>query len=115
VGRLVLFDFYQRNHSIDVRTSGVVVLIRKESDQKREIEEIKEWTTHLENMEIPIKHRDGGRRREAGKERKNKGPSNMETEGDGGRRREAGKVALVTLVTHNFTCICGHQGTHDAM
>ena len=86
-----MFDFYQRNHSIDVRTSGVVVLIRKESDQKREIEEIKEWTTHLENMEIPIKHRDGG------------------------RRREAGKVALVTLVTHNFTCICGHQGTHDAM
>jgi hypothetical protein len=114
VGRLVLFDFYQRNHSIDVRTSGVVVLIRKESDQKREIEEIKEWTTHLENMEISIKHRDGGRRREAGKERKNKGPSNMEMEGDGGKQ---GKwpSGLMTLVTHNFTCICGHQGMHDAM
>ena len=65
------------------------MLIRKESDQKGEIEDIKEWTTHLEFLEIPIKCRDGGRWREGGKERKNKGKEST--------------MDLVTLVTRNLT------------
>ena len=64
------------------------MLIRKESDQKGEIEDIKEWTTHLEFLEIPIKCRDGGRQREGGKERKNKGKELT--------------MDLVTLVTCNL-------------
>jgi hypothetical protein len=58
------------------------VLIRKESDQKRGIEEIKEWRTHLENLDILIKYRGRGRQRETegsreGEEEQREGVNDM--------------------------------------